>query len=171
MKDPQEVSAVSAWRDAERPWRDHYKILGVEPSASARKITSAYRRLVRTLHPDSHPERPTAGERFAEVVDAYAVLHDPARRAAYDAERDRRSAGALRGRPVRVKVTGAPTAHTGRRDPLGGTVDPSHLMASLDDALLRVGPVRVYPDGWEVQGAFGLGGRVRVWLRWTTGWR
>jgi hypothetical protein len=87
MKNPQEVSAVSAGRDAERPWRDHYKILGLEPSASARKITSAYRRLVRTLHPDSHPERPTAGERIA---------------------------------------------HTGRRHPLGGSVDPSRPLASLD---------------------------------------
>ncbi|WP_222721955.1 J domain-containing protein [Actinomadura alba] len=58
------MSVVSVRRDAERPWRDYNKILGVELSASARKITSAYRRLVRTLHPDSHPERPTAGERF-----------------------------------------------------------------------------------------------------------
>jgi DnaJ-class molecular chaperone len=71
---------VAARRDAEWPWRDHYKVLGVEPSASGRKMTSAYRRLVRTLNPDFHPGRPAAGQRFAEVVDMRTRVRTRGRR-------------------------------------------------------------------------------------------
>ncbi|MGA5823736.1 J domain-containing protein [Kitasatospora sp. NPDC094028] len=74
-----------------RPWRDHYAVLGVEPSASAQQITSAYRAQVRLLHPDSRPPRsagPGPAEQLGDVIAAYEVLHDPGLRAAYDAERD-----------------------------------------------------------------------------------
>ncbi|MCU7826748.1 J domain-containing protein [Kitasatospora sp. DSM 101779] len=69
---------------------DHYAVLGVDPSASARQIASAYRALVRVLHPDSRPAQSSA-ERLGEVLAAYEVLRDPDRRAAYDARLDRRS--------------------------------------------------------------------------------
>ncbi|UGY90524.1 J domain-containing protein [Streptomyces gobiensis] len=107
-------------------WRDHYGVLGIEPSASAREITSAYRTLVRSLHPDSRPSQPEAPERFAEVVDAYETLHDPAQRSAYDAERDRRNRkpSAPRGRPVRVRVMDTPQA------PAGGPVTEPPLRRS-----------------------------------------
>jgi curved DNA-binding protein CbpA len=72
----QEVIAVAARRDAKCPPRDHYLALGVEPSASSGQITSAYRRLVRMLHPDANPAWPTAWDRFAEAV-AYATLRNP----------------------------------------------------------------------------------------------
>ncbi|MGW7055453.1 J domain-containing protein [Streptomyces sp. NPDC054888] len=78
---------------------DHYAVLGVEPTASAGQITSAYRRLVRALHPDAHPGRPAADSRFADVVAAYGILRDPVLRAAYDSRLGRsRDTGARAGR-------------------------------------------------------------------------
>jgi curved DNA-binding protein CbpA len=172
---------VPARRDMEWPWRDHYTVLGVEPSASARQITSAYRRLVRTLHPDSHPRQPSARERFAEVVDAYATLHDPVRRAAHDAERERRTRGALEGRPIRVRVTRTPGASAGSsaatsRQDLAGvagfdvTVGLFRPMASVRGVLLWAGPVRLYTGPGQAQGASGLGGWRSAWFRRTSEW-
>jgi curved DNA-binding protein CbpA len=65
---------------------DLYAILGVAPDASQAQIGHAYRRLVRAHHPDAHPEPDPAA--FAAAVAAYAILRDPARRAAYDRSRD-----------------------------------------------------------------------------------
>src|SRR5579872_3744879 len=64
-------------------FRDYYKILGVERSAAAEQIKTAYRRLARKFHPDVSKE-PRAEERFKEVQEAYEVLKDPEKRAAYD---------------------------------------------------------------------------------------
>ena len=64
---------------------DFYSVLGVERAATDEEIRRAFRRLVRELHPDG-----TAGEghadpeRLREVLEAYAVLGRPDRRAAYD---------------------------------------------------------------------------------------
>jgi curved DNA-binding protein CbpA len=62
---------------------DLYAVLGVEPSASAELITSAFRARVRELRPDTRVDTPTAA-RFGEVRQAYETLRDPALRAAYD---------------------------------------------------------------------------------------
>lgn len=62
-----------------RPRRDHYAVLGVPSSATAGQITSAYRRLVRSLHPDSRPEHPAAAQGLADVLAAYETLRDPGR--------------------------------------------------------------------------------------------
>src|SRR5579863_5304159 len=64
-------------------FRDYYKILGVERSAAAEQIKTAYRRLARKFHPDVSKE-PNAEARFKEVQEAYEVLKDPEKRAAYD---------------------------------------------------------------------------------------
>ncbi len=77
--------------------RDPYEVLGVSKTASAEDIKAAYRRLAKKWHPDSNPGDATAAERFKELSAAYAILSDPARRAAFDAERRmgyRREAGA-----------------------------------------------------------------------------
>ncbi|WP_225830168.1 J domain-containing protein [Streptomyces sp. NK08204] len=62
---------------------DLYAVLGVEPSATAEVITSAFRARVRELRPDTRVDAATAG-RFGEVRAAYETLRDPVLRAAYD---------------------------------------------------------------------------------------
>ncbi|HEY0767659.1 MAG TPA: DnaJ C-terminal domain-containing protein [Steroidobacteraceae bacterium] len=64
-------------------FRDYYKILGVERAAAADQIKTAYRRLARKYHPDVSKE-PNAEARFKEMQEAYEVLKDPEKRAAYD---------------------------------------------------------------------------------------
>jgi curved DNA-binding protein len=64
-------------------FRDYYKVLGVERTASADQIKTAYRRLARKFHPDVSKEA-NAEAHFKEVQEAYEVLRDPEKRAAYD---------------------------------------------------------------------------------------
>src|SRR3972149_1774973 len=65
---------------------DHYKVLQVDPEAEAEVVQAAYRRLARKYHPDV-AESPEAAARMAAINAAWAVLKDPARRAAYDTQR------------------------------------------------------------------------------------
>jgi curved DNA-binding protein len=65
-------------------YKDYYKTLGVARGASQDEIKRAYRRLARKFHPDVSKE-PHAEARFKEVNEANEVLHDPEKRAAYDA--------------------------------------------------------------------------------------
>ncbi len=64
-------------------YRDYYRIMGVERTASAEEIKRAYRKLARRYHPDVSKE-PKAEEHFKEIGEAYEVLRDPEKRAAYD---------------------------------------------------------------------------------------
>ncbi len=63
--------------------RDYYEILGVDRSASARQIKSAYRRLARKYHPDVN-KSPGSDEKFKEATAAYEVLTDTGKRKMYD---------------------------------------------------------------------------------------
>lgn len=63
--------------------RDFYTILGINKSATADEIKSAYRMLARKLHPDVN-KAPDAAKTFAEAQQAYEVLSDEAKRAQYD---------------------------------------------------------------------------------------
>jgi hypothetical protein len=62
----------------------HYATLGVRPDATAVEIRDAYRALARRYHPDREP---SAAEKMAAINEAYRVLGEPSRRAAYDAAR------------------------------------------------------------------------------------
>ncbi len=64
-------------------FKDYYEIIGVPRSATAEDIKRAYRRLARKYHPDVSKD-PKAEERFKELGEAYEVLKDPVKRAAYD---------------------------------------------------------------------------------------
>src|SRR4030081_161171 len=64
-------------------YRDYYKILGMARTATADEIKKAYRRLARKFHPDVSKEA-NAEQKFKELQEAYEVLKDPEKRAAYD---------------------------------------------------------------------------------------
>lgn len=64
--------------------RDYYEVLGVERSADEREIKKAYKRLAMKFHPDRNPDNPEAEEKFKEAKEAYEILTDAQKRAAYD---------------------------------------------------------------------------------------
>ena len=77
--------------------RDFYEVLGVEKGAGEEEIKKAYRKQAVKFHPDKNPGDKASEEKFKEVGEAYEVLSDPQKRAAYDqyghAAFDRRAGG------------------------------------------------------------------------------
>ncbi|WP_406724889.1 J domain-containing protein [Streptomyces sp. GD-15H] len=157
----------------QRPRRDHYAVLDVSRDASAGEITSAYRRLVRLLHPDARPVDPAAADSLADVLAAYNTLGDPGRRAAYDAGRVGPAPRTGAGRPVPVRVTRrqrtaparpAPRSRAGREtsSPLGAGDGPFFFASARIDPRFAV-----LPPGWDDHGVVT---RVLQWLRQTDPW-
>ena len=64
--------------------RDYYQVLSVPRNATESDVTKAYRRLAMKFHPDRNPDDHEAEEKFKEAKEAYEVLTDPQKRAAYD---------------------------------------------------------------------------------------
>src|SRR5690625_7982138 len=64
--------------------RDYYEILGVSKDVSAADLKKAYRRVAMKYHPDRNPDDKTAEDKFKEAIEAYEVLSDTQKRAAYD---------------------------------------------------------------------------------------
>src|ERR1700755_3042542 len=64
--------------------RDYYEVLGVSRSATIEEIKRSYRKLAVKFHPDKNPDDPHAEEKFKELGEAYDVLMDSDKRAAYD---------------------------------------------------------------------------------------
>lgn len=113
---------------------DLYAILGVAADADPEQIKSAFWNLARTLHPDAAPTTTAAGaERLAQVLAAWHVLHDPAKRAAYDRTRARTTPQAA-----------AQSAPSPLQQP-GGGPDP-------DDAALAAGPTVIHTRPAPVPG-------------------
>ena len=131
---------VMAGGDHGGPVPDLYQLLGVPRGASREEIAQAWRRRARAAHPDSRPADAAAPGRFRALAEAWQVLSDPARRAAYDrALADGRPAPGIPapGTPVPVRYPAGPR----------GAGPP-----------LRAGPVRVEgprqaspPAGWDEQ--------------------
>jgi molecular chaperone DnaJ len=64
--------------------RDYYEVLGVSKDTDEKDIKKAYRREAMKYHPDRNPDDPKAEEKFKEATEAYDVLMDSRKRAAYD---------------------------------------------------------------------------------------
>ena len=114
------------------PGPDHYQLLGVARGASREEIAQAWRRRARAEHPDRRPGEAgdEAAGRFRALAEAYRVLSDPVRRAAYD-----RALGGGRDAPGMPAAVPVPVrvARPGR-----GTGPPP-----VPGPPLRAGPVRV----------------------------
>jgi molecular chaperone DnaJ len=64
--------------------RDYYEVLGCDRNASADELKKAYRKLAMQYHPDRNPDDESASDKFKELNEAYDVLKDEQKRAAYD---------------------------------------------------------------------------------------
>ncbi|MBO1520687.1 molecular chaperone DnaJ [Oceanisphaera pacifica] len=64
--------------------RDYYEVLGVSKGAEEREIKKAYKRMAMKYHPDRNKTDADAGDKFKEATEAYEILTDPQKRAAYD---------------------------------------------------------------------------------------
>ncbi len=63
---------------------DYYEVLGVSRDASEEELKKSYRKLAMKWHPDRNPDNPQAEDKFKEAKEAYEVLTDANKRAAYD---------------------------------------------------------------------------------------
>lgn len=96
---------IHDWAMAEK--RDYYEVLEISRTASDTEIKRAYRKLARKYHPDVNKE-PDAEDRFKEVNEAYEVLSNVDRRAAYDRFGHAAAAGAGAGDPFGFGGAGSP---------------------------------------------------------------
>ena len=114
--------------------RDYYDVLGVARTASDQEIKSAYRKLALKYHPDRNPGDAAAEEKFKESAEAYAVLADADRRAAYDRYGHQGISGAGGGFD--------PTVFAGFEDILGGLGDVFGFGDIFGGGRRRGGPQR-----------------------------
>src|SRR5579871_3583829 len=108
-----EVMVMAADQDGGRG-QDLYQLLGLPRGASAGELTRAWRRAAAAEHPDRRPCDASAPARFRALAEAYQVLGDPARRAAYDQSLGNQP------EPGTAAPDGPPAGATGRRSPGSG---------------------------------------------------
>lgn len=116
--------------DHGEPEPDLYQVLGVDREASREEIALAWRRRARTEHPDARPADAGAPGRFQALAEAWQVLGDPDRRAAYDATL------------ARARPDARPSPDAPARVPVRYARDPGDVPGSVEPPL-RAGPVRV----------------------------
>jgi molecular chaperone DnaJ len=116
--------------------RDYYAVLGVAKTASDQDIKSAYRKLALKYHPDRNPGNSDAEEKFKEAAEAYAVVADADKRAAYDRYGHQGLSGAGAGGGF------DPTVFSGFEDILGGLGDIFGFGDVLGGGRRRGGPQR-----------------------------
>src|SRR5690606_18886686 len=87
--------------------KDYYAILGVSPAADHAEIKKAFRKLAVRYHPDKNPSA-VAKTRFQEISEAYDVLGDSVKRAAYD---ERLTAGRYPREPAEQRPKGPPASY------------------------------------------------------------
>ena len=104
---------------------DFYEVLGVNREASEAELKSAYRKQALKFHPDRNPGDKAAEEKFKEASEAYQVLSDPDKRAAYD----RYGHAGIGG--------GAPGGFGG--SPFGGAVDLGDIFGDLFGEMFNMG--------------------------------
>lgn len=126
--------------------RDHYAVLGVPQTASARQIKEAFRALARAHHPDTNTGDAASEREFKRVARAYEILGDAAKRRAYD---ERHTRGRFAGPGV-----GGPQAIT-----VEGTGPVYHLDLGHHSDFYQAG------DPLSVMEAAALVGRNPSWLR------
>jgi curved DNA-binding protein CbpA len=114
--------------------RDPYKALGLGRDATGAEVARAYRRLARAVHPDSRPGDPAAATQFRALSDAYGLLSDPARRAAWDH---------LHPQPARHPRSSGPGGPDLR--PFPPAVQTWPAGGPAPGAALRAGPVHIQP--------------------------
>ena len=107
------------------PVRDPYHVLGIDEAATDAEVRAAYRRAARSNHPDVNPHDSLAGHRMLIVQQAYEILGDPARRAAYRRPGAKTTSG---------PASGAVAQHAARRAP-GQRTDLSPEVAEVFIAL------------------------------------
>jgi molecular chaperone DnaJ len=106
---------------------DYYEVLGVSRTADEQELKSAYRKLALKYHPDRNPGDHAAEERFKEASEAYQVLSDADKRAAYD----------------RFGHAGVGAAGSGfGAGPFGGAVDLGDIFGDLFGEMFGVGGTR-----------------------------
>lgn len=110
---------------------DPYAALGLTKSATAADIKKAYRKLVRTSHPDLHPDDAGAEARFKTVTTAHDLLKDPATRARFDAGEIDASGAERPPRSFYRDHAGAPGQGFGQAPQFGDFGDPSDIFAHI----------------------------------------
>jgi curved DNA-binding protein CbpA len=137
------------------PTLDPYKTLQVDPEAEDEVIAAAYRRLARKYHPDTAGDgaaAEAAGAKMAALNAAWELIGDPARRAAFDRDRELRAAlGRRASEPVSSSAGPGPrppetvsSDWTSGRSSMGGGYDPSMHRPDGDGA---AGPPPGNPSG------------------------
>ncbi|MGV8952606.1 MAG: DnaJ C-terminal domain-containing protein [Cypionkella sp.] len=110
---------------------DPYKLLGLTKSATAEEIKKAYRKLVRTSHPDLNPDDAGAEARFKAIAAAYDVLKDPATRARFDAGEIDASGAERPQRQYYRDYADAPENAYQQQRGFGGGADPNDIFAEI----------------------------------------